>query len=61
MSTTPPKRIDVEPERLRAIVEQSRLRPLTDEEHAVLEAVVEMTVWLNDELRAERLDYGGRK
>ena len=55
MSSPPPKRIDVDPDRLREIVRQSRLRPLAVEEHELLEALLETTLWLTNELRSERL------
>lgn len=55
MTAKAPKRLDIEPEAIREIVRQSHKRALTDEEHSVLEALLETTLWLTEELQAQRL------
>lgn len=50
-----PRRVDIDHERLRAIVQQTKLRPLGDEEYELLEALMETMLWLTDELRAQQL------
>ncbi len=55
MRSKPPKRIDVKADVLREIVRRSRERALTDEEHEILEALLDTTLWLKDALQTERL------
>ncbi len=56
MSSAPPKRIDIDAERLFGLARQTRIRTLSDDESEQLVASMETLVWLMTQVREQQVD-----